>query len=68
MCSQRNGGVRTEGRIGLEIHVGDYGWRLIAGSVGQGAGRWSSGCLSDTKLMRRRNKGVVGQGKMTEVD
>lgn len=27
-----------EGRIGWEIHVGDYGWRMIVGSGGKKGG------------------------------
>lgn len=56
-----------ERRIGWEIHVGDYGWRLIVGSVGKRVGGWGLGCLIDMKKMKRKKMGVAGQKKMTEV-
>lgn len=59
-----------ERRIGWEIHVGDYGWRLRVGLVEKTARGMGGGlrCLIDMKKMKWEKKGVVGQEKTTEVN
>ncbi|CAB1456653.1 unnamed protein product [Pleuronectes platessa] len=51
--------------IGWEIHVGDYGWRLIVGSVAGGIGGCGMGYLMDVKKMRWKQNRALGQEKMT---
>lgn len=61
-----------ERRIGWEIHIGDYGWRLRVGSQemkgGCGGGGGLLRCLIDMNKMKWEKKGVVGQEEMTEVN